>query len=134
MKHVYGVGLVAALALSACTQERPSDTRRPVVAPSPAAEVVGEARDCLPVNQFSNTQIRDDRTIDFIGHGRDKVWRVTLPYTCNGLRSANTFSYATSLSQLCKQDIIYPLQQFGNSWQRTGGCGLGPFVPVKLAK
>ncbi|MFC3213752.1 hypothetical protein [Novosphingobium panipatense] len=47
---------------------------------------------------------------------------MTLPNTCNGLKAADTFTYETSLTQLCRQDIIYPLQQFGGSWQRMGAA------------
>jgi hypothetical protein len=118
------------LALAACAQGETRETP----APSPAAEAIGEPRDCLPLTQFSNTRIRDDRTIDFIGGAGNRVWRVTLPNRCSGLKSADTFTYETSLSQLCRQDIIYPLQQYGGSFQRGPGCGLAPFVPVKLAQ
>ncbi|MFS0848336.1 hypothetical protein AB3M93_02550 [Novosphingobium panipatense] len=121
---------LSAAALAACTPEGPRDTPPP----SPAAQALGPAEDCLPLHQFSNTRIRDDRTIDFISGTGSRVWRVTLPNTCNGLKAADTFTYETSLTQLCRQDIIYPLQQFGGSWQRMGGCGMGPFVPVKLEK
>ncbi|AXB75693.1 hypothetical protein [Novosphingobium sp. P6W] len=116
--------------VAACTQGEMGETP----APSPVAEAIGEPRDCLPLTQFSNTRIRDDHTIDFIGGAGNKVWRVTLPNRCNGLKSADTFTYETSLSQLCRQDIIYPLQQLGGSFQRGPGCGLAPFVPVKLAR
>ncbi|SFF83537.1 hypothetical protein SAMN05518801_10287 [Novosphingobium sp. CF614] len=119
----------APLALAACTGGAPGET--PPVAP--AAEAIGPAQDCLQINQFSSTRIRDDRTIDFIGPVGSKAWRVTLPNTCGGLKAADTFTYATSLSQLCRTDIIYPLQQYGGSYQRGAGCGMGPFVPVKLA-
>ena len=119
----------APLALGACTQAEPA--KMPAV--TPAAEVVGEARDCLSVTQFNNSRIRNDWTIDFYGSG-DKVWRVTLPNRCSGLRSADSFTYETSLTQLCKHDIIYPLMNYGGTLQRGAGCGMGPFVPVKLAK
>lgn len=129
MKRVAVLSLpLAPLALAACTGEEPREM--PPV--SPAAEVIGEARDCLPLTQFSNTRIRDDRTIDFIGGAGNKVWRVTLPNRCSGLKSADTFSYKTSLSQLCRTDIIYPLHQTGGRYERGAGCGMGPFVPVKL--
>lgn len=130
MKRVAVLSMsLAPLALAACTQEEPREA--PPV--SPAAEVIGETRDCLPLTQFSNTRIRDDWTIDFMGAG-DKVWRVTLPNRCIGLKSADTFTYKTSLSQLCRTDIVYPLHQIGGSFDRGAGCGMGPFVPVKLAR
>ncbi|TCM18941.1 hypothetical protein EDF56_104476 [Novosphingobium sp. PhB165] len=117
------------LTLMACTKQEPQ-TPPPV---SPAAEVVGPAQDCLPLSQFSNTNIRDDWTIDFIGAG-NRVWRVTLPNRCPGLRSAGTFTYSTSLSQLCRQDIIFPLNRVGSGFQRGAGCGLAPFTPVRLIR
>lgn len=124
-----GPAAVLLLTLAACTQGETRETP----APSPAAEVIGEARDCLPLTQFSNTRIRDDNTIDFIGGAGNRVWRVTLSNRCSGLKSADTFTYETSLSQLCRQDIIYPLNRYGGDFQRGPGCGLAPFVPVKLA-
>jgi hypothetical protein len=122
--------LLSPLALAACSDHEPAAP--PVV--SPAAETIGPAQDCLPLTQFSNTRIRDDWTIDFIGGAGNRVWRVSLPNRCSGLRSADSFTYSTSLSQLCRQDIIYPLVRVGNGFQRGGGCGLAPFVPVKLAQ
>lgn len=122
--------LLTPLALVACTPDDLANTPPP----APAATQIGAALDCLPLTRFNNSRIRDDRTIDFFAGAGSQVWRVTLPNGCPGLKSANTFAYETSLTQLCRQDIIYPLQQFGGSYQRMGGCGMGAFVPVKLAK
>lgn len=115
--------------LAACAQGEPANA--PPV--TPAAEAIGPTQDCLQRTQFSSTRIRNDWTIDFIGIG-NKVWRVTLPYRCSGLKSADTFTYETSLSQLCRTDIVYPLHQYGGSFDRGPGCGMGPFVPVKLGR
>ncbi len=120
--------LLSSLALAACSDHEPS----PPPPASPAAEATGSAQDCLPLTQFSSTRIRDDWTIDFIGGAGNRVWRVTLPNRCSGLKSADSFTYATSLSQLCQQDIIYPLNRVGGGFQRGGGCGLAPFTPVKI--
>ncbi|WP_395328771.1 hypothetical protein WBP06_13740 [Novosphingobium sp. BL-8H] len=121
---------IAPLALTACSDQE----AKPPPPVSPAAEAIGPAQDCLPLSQFSNTRIRDDWTIDFMSGTGNRVWRVTLPNRCSGLRSADSFTYGTSLSQLCRQDIIYPLMRVGSGFQRGGGCGLAPFVPVKLAQ
>lgn len=121
---------LTSLALAGCTQGEPRDA--PPV--SPAAEIVGKEQDCLTVTQYSSTRIRDDRTIDFIGTGGGKAWRVTLPHRCSGLKAADSFTFSTSLSQLCRTDIIYPLQRYGSDLQRGAACGMGPFVPVKLAR
>nr|WP_314464864.1 hypothetical protein [uncultured Novosphingobium sp.] len=120
----------APLALAACSQQ-PAKPPPPV---SPAAEAIGPAQDCLSLVQFSNTRIRDDWTIDFIGGAGNRVWRVTLPNRCSGLKSADSFTYATSLSQLCRNDIVYPLNRVGGGFQRGAGCGLAPFTPVKLTQ
>lgn len=131
MKIIRPTALLAApLALAACTQGQPGEA--PPV--EPAAEVIGEAVDCLQATQFSDTQIRNDWTIDFISSAGNKVWRVTLPNRCSGLKTADSFTYETSLSKLCRHDIIYPLHQYGGSPQRGTGCGMGSFVPVKLIK
>lgn len=129
MKTIHLAGLVAVpLVLSACTGQKPA----PPSPVTPAAEAIGPAQDCLLRTQFSQTRIRDDYTIDFINGTGSRVWRVTLPYRCNGLKSADSFTYETSLSQLCSTDIVYPLRQYGNRLERGPGCGMGSFVPVKL--
>lgn len=131
MKALFTTAMIAApLALGACTRTEPAD----IPPPSPAAEVVGPAENCLQINRYSSTRIRDDRTIDFISGTGSKAWRVTLPNSCPGLKSADSFTFETSLTQLCSTDIIYPLLRFGNDLRRGAGCGMGQFVPVKLAE
>lgn len=97
----------------------------------PAATPVGEARTCLPINQLRESRVRSDRVIDFYTPGR-QVYRVTLPNACPNLGFEQRFSYETSLSQLCAQDIITVLFQGGGGLQRGASCGLAPFQPVRL--
>ena len=88
--------------------------------PAPAAET----RNCLALANIRQTIVRDARTIDF--KLRDgSVWRNTLPFRCPQLGFERAFSYQTSISQLCRQDLITVIQQTGN----LGGarCGLGEF-------
>jgi hypothetical protein len=119
---------LAAFALAACVEEPPE---RPPV--SPAARVAGQPASCIPLASITTTRIRDDWTIDFIrGAGGNSGWRNTLPNRCPGLKSADAFTYDTSLSQLCSTDIIYVLERVGGDLQRGVGCGLGQFVPVEL--
>ena len=115
-------------ALAACSAEPPAE--RPPV--GPAAAVTGPAQSCIQLTDARETRIRDDWTIDFVRGGK-RAWRNTLPHRCSGLKFDDAFSYATSLSQLCSTDIIYPLQRTGGTLQRGAGCGLGQFVPVELA-
>lgn len=98
----------------------------------PAATPIGPARTCIPINQIRESRVRSDRVIDFVTTGR-KVYRVTLPQDCPSLGFEQRFTYATSLSQLCAQDIITVLYQ-ASGIQRGASCGLAPFQPVELAK
>ena len=96
----------------------------------PAARTTGPARDCVPLAGLRDSQVRNDRVIDFMTSGR-KGYRVTLDQTCPGLGFDRAFSYSTSLSQLCKQDIITVLRQ-GGGLQAGASCGLAPFQPIEL--
>ena len=92
-----------------------------MAAPAPAAT---DTRNCLQLSQIRQTDVRNDRTIDFTL--RDgSVWRNTLPFRCLQLGFERAFSYQTSISQLCRQDLINVIQQTGN--QRGASCGLGEF-------
>ncbi|UZW55953.1 hypothetical protein NUH86_03940 [Sphingobium sp. JS3065] len=94
---------------------------------------VGKAVDCVQIRSISTTQVRDDRTIDFIMNGK-KIYRNTLPNSCPSLGFEKRFLYKTSLSQLCSVDIITVLYQ-GGGLQQGASCGLGKFQPMqKMAK
>ena len=99
----------------------------------PAATPAGEPRNCVPITQLRESLVRSDRVIDFrTTGGRDRFYRVTLPQSCPGLGFERRFSYGTSLSQLCAQDIITVLYQTGPV--RGASCGLAPFQPVTIAR
>lgn len=98
----------------------------------PAATPTGPARSCIPLTAIRESRVRSDQVIDFVMQGRE-VYRVTLPNRCPSLGFEQRFTYATSLSQLCQQDIITVLRQ-SPDLQRGASCGLAPFQPVKLAE
>jgi hypothetical protein len=96
------------------------------------ARVTGPARTCVPLTQIRNSRVRSDRVIDFsTGAGR-QAYRVVLDQPCPSLGFEERFTYSTSLSQLCAQDIITVLQ--GPNVTRGASCGLAPFTPVELAR
>ena len=97
--------------------------------PPPAVDA-GKPVDCVQLQSIRETQVRDDRTIDFIMNNR-KVYRNTLPSSCPELGFEQSFSYKTSLSQLCSVDVITVLHH-GAGLTRGATCGLGPFQPVTL--
>lgn len=96
------------------------------------ARVTGPARTCVPLAQIRNSRVRSDRVIDFsTGAGRT-AYRVVLDRPCPQLGFEERFTYSTSLSQLCAQDIITVLQ--GPTIMRGASCGLAPFTPVELPR
>lgn len=97
----------------------------------PAATPIGKPQSCIPLRSIRESLVRNDRVIDFRANG-NKYYRVTLPQPCPQLGFERRFSYATSLSQLCAQDIITVL--YSTPPMRGASCGLAQFQPVKLAK
>ena len=92
----------------------------------------GEAVSCIPIQSIRSTNVRDDRTIDFVTTGR-KIYRNTLPNSCPSLGFEQRFSYQTSISQLCSVDIITVLWNTGPGLQPGASCGLGKFQPMEKA-
>ena len=95
------------------------------------ARVTGPARSCVPLIELGNSRVLSDRVIDFERPGRG-AYRVVLPQSCPQLGFEQRFSYATSLNQLCRQDIITVLIQ-SPGLQRGASCGLADFRPITPA-
>jgi hypothetical protein len=119
--------VLAALALTVAAAPGVARDRNAV----PEAVPTGPARTCVPINRLRESLVRSDRVIDF-RTGGDRFYRVTLPQSCPGLNFERRFSYATSLSQLCAQDIITVFTQ--TPPMRGASCGLAPFQPVRIAR
>ena len=92
----------------------------------------GKPVSCVYIPSIRNTEVRDDRTIDFVMNG-NKVYRNILPNSCPSLGFERRFMYKTSLSQLCSVDIITVLYNSPNL-SRGASCGLGKFQPMVKAK
>jgi len=97
----------------------------------PTATPIGPTQNCIPLQQIRQSLVRSDSVIDFVMRGRQRVYRVTLDQPCPRLGFEQRFSYATTLSQLCAQDIITVLNITGPP--SGASCGLAPFQPVTLA-
>ncbi|WP_339348036.1 hypothetical protein [uncultured Sphingomonas sp.] len=107
------------------------DARAPARDSVPAATPAGRPQSCIPIQSIRESLVRSDSVIDFRTNG-NRIYRVTLPQGCPGLGFERRFSYATSLSQLCAQDIITVFSQ--SPPMRGASCGLAPFQPVTLEK
>lgn len=99
----------------------------------PAARLTGPAKNCIPITSIRESEVRDDWTIDFHTGGR-QWYRVTLPQRCYSLSTYRTFSYQTSLSELCSTDIITVIETGGAGSGPRGSCGLGAFQPIEIVK
>jgi len=100
--------------------------------PPPEARVIGPAIGCVNIRNIRQTNVHDDKTIDFVMNGK-KLYRNTLPNSCPQLGFERSFSYETSQPQLCNVDIITVLMQ-GGGMRRGASCGLGKFTPIESIK
>ena len=127
--------LLALATLSGCAaQDSDQPSRNARGKDVPAVRVVGEPVNCIPLQSIRESRVRDDWTIDFRTDG-NRWYRNTLPNRCNGLGFDRTFTYATSLSQVCNVDIITVLTNMGGpGLMPRGSCGLGQFTPVEFVK
>jgi hypothetical protein len=108
-------------------------TVTPVLAKAKPDNLVpaGKPVSCIQSTNIRNTNVRDDKTIDFIVG--NKVYRNTLPNSCPSLGFEKRFLYKTSISQLCSVDIITVLYSGAPGLQRGASCGLGQFQPMVKA-
>ena len=97
----------------------------------PEATPAGKAVGCIPLRSIRQSHVRNDLVIDFEMNG-GKVYRNTLPQSCPSLGFRQSFSYKTSLSQLCSVDTITVLES--PPMMQGATCGLGQFQLVTLAK
>ena len=101
-----------------------------VFAESQTDKYLGERKMCLDVMRIKETRILDDQTILLETYGGN-VYMSRLPAPCVGLRIGGGFSYSTSISKLCKQDIIQVVEHGAGI---TSKCGLGEFILIKGVK
>lgn len=97
------------------------------LAESQADKYLGEREMGLDVVRIKETRILDNQTILFETLG-GAIYISRLPAPCNGLKIAGGFSYKTSNSKLCKQEIIQVVEP-GSALGST--CGMGEFIRIK---
>ena len=72
---------------------------------------VGETQMCVPLHQISDRRVIDDRTIVLKMVVGPTYKRIDLARDCAGLKAEGGFVSATSISQLCRQDILRVTQE-----------------------
>lgn len=120
----------AAAALAGCSDITGPESAAAQIK-APAAKAIGEPQTCIPVRRIKETTVHDDYTIDFELNG-GKIYRNTLSARCGGLDYEEAFTYSTSLTQLCRADIITVISTTGPGIQPRGSCGLNSFQQIEL--
>jgi len=72
---------------------------------------VGETQMCVPLQQISDRRVIDDRTILLKMVVGPTYKRIDLARDCRGLKAEGGFVSATSISKLCRQDILRVTQE-----------------------
>jgi hypothetical protein len=128
-------GATALLASGCAPADPATQTTRAArdAARTPAVTVLGPGENCITQSQIRQSIVRSESVIDFEMRG-GKVYRSTLPNRCPGLTLDRAITYENSIDQLCRQQVVYSLQNFAGIIQRGAGCGLGEFVPVEYVK
>ena len=125
MKQVFWLVAVT-LFVFACATTNTSEAEPPKELEKYTA--TGETEQCLNLATIRQTPVLDDRHILFeMRNGTTYLNK--LPYKCSGLGFEEAFSYSTSLTKLCRQDIIRVIQRGGGGVRNS--CGLGPFEKLE---
>lgn len=91
-----------------------------------SVRAIGEPVDCIETNQILNTNVRNDRVVDFeMRNGQ--VYRNTLPNSCPGL-GYQSFSYQPTQARLCSIDVVTVRSSSG---QPGPTCGLSTFQRIE---
>lgn len=85
---------------------------------------IGEVDQCIPLTRIKHTKAVDNQTIVVEMRGQDGWRKMETANRCIGLKIEDSFSYSTSLTQLCKGDIIRVLGTGGAS------CGLAQITAI----
>ncbi|MEM1019464.1 MAG: hypothetical protein ACFBZ9_08640 [Sphingomonadales bacterium] len=94
-----------------------------------APKDLGDTKACVQLRQIRQTHVIDDETIVFEMIGR-RYYLNQLPNRCPRLGFERSFSYSTSITQLCNVDIITVIQNLGGRLVPGPACGLGMFEPI----
>ena len=122
--------IAGAIILASCAPvDQPSTS---VAAVEPAVRVVGDGQDCLSASRIRSTSVRGDGVIDFTLTG-GQVYRNTLANRCPALSKDDAITYDVNGGSLCRGEIVYELDDYGNGLERGPACSLGSFVPVEYA-
>jgi hypothetical protein len=84
---------------------------------------------CLSLSSIDHTEVIDDQTIAFYLRG-GRIYLNRLDRACRNLDRDRPFSYRTATGQLCANDVINVIEDFGPGPIFGDTCGLEHFVPT----
>ncbi len=131
MKHVILPLTAAAALLTGCAYGGEQTASVPL-ADDASIKLAGEPIKCINMSQLDHSDVIDNDTIDF--HVGRKVYRNRLPSSCPSLKSEDRILIDVRTGNLCSNDVVYTLYDFGGQFQRGAPCGLGEFQPIEKVK
>jgi hypothetical protein len=97
-----------------------------------AAAPGSEAKSCVDLRHIDYTHVIDDQNILFYMYGGN-IYLNRLPHPATGLDRHQPFMYRTSVSRVCKSDIITVLEDWGFGFTPGASTTLGKFEPIDAA-
>jgi hypothetical protein len=131
MKHIATLGL-ACLALG-CAPAEPVEMSAGTqgrLDEALAGRVAGPPVDCVNSSELRSNRTFGDGAILFEARG-DVLYLNQPPGGCGGLGPGRAFRTTTTVSRMCRGDIITVFEPVSGA--EYGGCGLGEFVPYRRA-
>jgi len=124
------IALLLAASMAACMPaEEPADLSaesRAELDAELAGRSAGPDTSCIPVRDIRHTRTVGDGVMLFEGRG-DVVWTNRAPGGCPVLRHGRAFRTSTTISQLCRGDIVTVFDPVSGA--EFAGCSLGDFTP-----
>ncbi|MDZ7627888.1 MAG: DUF6491 family protein [Parvularculaceae bacterium] len=115
----------AVIALGACATGGPSPIDEGAAARLASLDRSGDTQTCLNLPLINEIRAVDEDTL-LIRSGANNWYVSELPRRCNGVvNRGNRIEYTTSLSQLCRNDILRIVDNVNGFL--TGSCGMGSF-------
>jgi len=113
------------LLVSACATSTPYEMSEETAAELAKFERTGDVRNCISLRSIDRIQPLDER--NFLIHvGVNTYYLNEVSGSCNSAgRSGYRLQYSTSLSQLCRGEIIKVVDN--STGFSAGSCGLGSF-------
>lgn len=133
MKKLLFLSIIpAAIAASAgCATTQKEEALSPKAAAKLAQfERTGKMQDCVPIANLNQITPLSDKLF-LVRVGVDDYYLNEVSGKCSGASSSfNYLQYSTSLSQLCRNEIVHVVDSTTHSF--VGSCGIGSFE--KLTK